>query len=119
MSIAQDLFSFSVPLTMLFDAVLAVDTVDTGVGGCWWPISGRAFVMDVNLWNFSKNPHNYSSVADAITFLIMLHSTCTGPFSGSISCISVLGFGPRKKILRLCFLPLVLICMMHLSKCGG
>ena len=46
MSIALDLFCFDFTLTMLFDAVLSVVT---GVGGCWWPISTRAVLMDVAL----------------------------------------------------------------------
>ena len=32
-----------------------------------------------------------------MSFLIMLYSTCAGPFSRVISCIRVLDFGPRKK----------------------
>ena len=53
--------------------------------------------MDVAFWQFSNNPPNPASVADAMTFLIMLHSTCTGTFYGGIYCIGVLDFGPRKK----------------------
>ena len=53
--------------------------------------------MDVYFCHLSNNPPNSNSVADAITFLIMLHSTCTGKFYGGIYCIGVLDFGPRKK----------------------
>ena len=94
MSIALDIFCFSVPLTMMFAAVFSIAT---GVGGCGCPISARAILMDVTLWNFSNNPPNYDSVADYTPFIIMLHSTCTGMFSGGIACIGGLDFGPRKK----------------------
>ena len=94
MSMAQDIFCFSVPLMMLFASVLYVAT---DVGGCWSPISARAVRMDVNFWKFSDNPPNSASVDDAITLLIILQYTCTGPFSGGIDCIGVLDFGPRKK----------------------
>ena len=72
---------FSVPLTMPFYAVLSIAT---GVGGCGWPISSRAVCMNVSFWKFSNNPPNYVSVADAMTFLIMLYSTCTGLFTGAL-----------------------------------
>ena len=94
MSIALDIFCFSVPLIMLFAAVLSVVTC---VGGCGWYIYARDLLMDVSLWNFSNNPPNYASVADTIPFLIILHSTCTGTFYGDIDFIGVLDFGPRKK----------------------
>ena len=94
MSIARDLFCFAVPFMMLFAAIL---TVAIGVGGCWCPISARAVLMDVAFCQFSNNPPNYASVTDAITFLIILHSKCTGPFPGGIACIGVLDFFPRKK----------------------
>ena len=54
--------------------------------------------MAVTFWRFSNNPPNYAPVADAITFLIMLHSTWTGPFWGGINFIGVLYFGSRKEI---------------------
>ena len=79
MSVDLDIFCFSVPLTIMFTDVLSVAT---GVGVCWWPISDRDIIMAVAFWKFSNNPSNYASVDGAITFLIMLHSTCTGPFSG-------------------------------------
>ena len=82
MPIARDIFCFAVPLTMLFTTVFSVAT---GVGDCLWPMPARAVLMEVNLWKFSKKPPNSASVADAIIFLIMLHSTCTVPFSGGIS----------------------------------
>ena len=94
MSIALDLVCFDVPLTIMFAAVLSVAT---GVSGCWCPISAKSVRMEVTLWQFSNKLPNSASVADAITFLIILHSTCTGPLSGGISCIGVLDFGPRKK----------------------
>ena len=72
-------------------------SVATGVGGCWWPIYSRASLMDVAFWKFSSCTPKYDSVANAITSIIMLHSTCTGTFYGGIDCISVLDFGPRKK----------------------
>ena len=37
-------FFFSVLLTMLFAAVFSVATY---VGGCWWPISDRAVLIEV------------------------------------------------------------------------
>ena len=58
--------------------------------------------------NFKEN-----DVADAMTFLIVLYYTCTGLFSGVISCIGVLDFGPRKKIHLLYFVPLFMLCRMH------
>ena len=79
---------------MFFSAVMSVAT---GVGGFWWPIYARAVLVAVAFRQFSNNPPNSASVDDAITFLIMLHSTCTGPFWGGIDCIGVLDFGPRKK----------------------
>ena len=110
MSIALDLFCFAVSFTMLFAAVLSVVT---SVGGCEWPISARAVHMDVAFWQFSNNPPNSASVADAMTFLMMLHSTCTGLFPGGIALIGVLHFGSRKNIHLLSFVPLVLRCKMH------
>ena len=92
MSIALDFFA--VVLKILFADVFSIAIV---VGGCGWPIYARVVLMDVAFYQFSNNPPNSSSVADTMTFLIMLHSTCTGPFSGGIACIGVLGFGPRKK----------------------
>ena len=80
MSVALYLFCFDVPFTILFVAVLSVAT---GFGSCWWNISSRAVLMDVAFWQFSNNHPNYDFVDDAMTFLIMLHSTCTGPFSGA------------------------------------
>ena len=75
-------FCFSVPLTMLF---VAVFPVATGVGGCRWPIYARGVLIEVSFGQFLNNPPSSVSMADALTFLIMLHSTCTGPFSGGIS----------------------------------
>ena len=91
---AQDLFNFFVPLKMLLAAVLSIFA---GIGGCWWNVSARADLMAVVFWQFSDHPPNYASVYDAITFLIMLHSTCTGPFGRGIDCTSFLDFIHRKK----------------------
>ena len=79
---------------MLFGAVLYVAT---SVGSCWWTISARAVLMDVTFWQFSNNPPNYSSVANAMKFLVILNSTYTGPFSRGIACIGVLDFVSSKK----------------------
>ena len=79
---------------MLFAAVFSIAT---GVGGCWWTNSARAVLVDVAFWKFSNNPPNYASVDDAITLLVILYSTCTGPFWRVIDCIGVLDFCPRKK----------------------
>ena len=92
---------FSVPLTILFEAVLSVAT---GVGGCGWPNFDRAALMDVAFWQFINNFPDFDSMADTMKFLIMLHSTCTRPFWGGIVCICVLDFGPRIKY------PPVLFC---------
>ena len=53
--------------------------------------------MAVAFWQFSNNPPNSASVADATTFHIMLHSTCTGTSTGDIAFIGVLGPIPRGK----------------------
>ena len=82
MSIARDLFCFVVLFTMLFAAIFSVAI---GVGGCRCPISARAVLIEVSFWQFSNNPPSSASMADAMTFLMMLHSICTGPFSGGIS----------------------------------
>ena len=87
-------YFFAVPLTMLFSAVLSVATV---FGGCRWPIYDRNVLADVAFCQYSNNSPNSAFVDDAMTFLVMLHSTCTGPFSRGVSCIGVLDFGPRKK----------------------
>ena len=94
MSFALNIFCFAVPLTIMFAAALSVAI---GVGGCGWAVYDRAVLIDIAFWKFSNNPPNYDSMYNAMAFLIMLHSTCTGPFSGCITCIGVLYFGPRKK----------------------
>ena len=71
------------------DDIFCCDAISNGVGVCGWPISARAVCIDVAFWNFSNNPPNYSSVSDAIAFLIMLHYTCAGPFSVGIAVIGV------------------------------
>ena len=115
MSIAWEMFCFAVTLTIFIDAVLPVAT---GVGGCRWTIYYRAVLVEVAFWKFSNNPPSSVSVADTMTFLMMLHSTCTGPFYGGISWTRVLKFGPRKNILCICFVPPVLICRMNWSIWG-
>ena len=89
-------FFFDVPFTILFAAVLSVAT---GVGGCGWTISSRTVHIDVDFWQFSNNPPNSASVAYAMSFLLILHSRCTVPFSVGIYGIGVLflDFGSRKK----------------------
>ena len=77
MSTAMDIFCFSVPLTIMFDAILSVVA---GVGICGCPISARDVLMNVAFWKSSNNPPNSASMADAMPFLIRLNSTCTGPF---------------------------------------
>ena len=94
MSMARYNFCCAVTLKMLFAAVLYVAT---SVGDYWWTIYDRSVLVAADFWKFSKNLFNYVSAADAITFLIMIHSTCTRLYSGGIDCISVLDFGPRKK----------------------
>ena len=89
-------FCFALLLTMMLAAILSVAA---SAGGCWWPISARAVLMDVAFWKFPNKPPNYAYMSDVITFLIMLHSTCTGPFYGGINFINVLDSGPRKKYL--------------------
>ena len=89
----MDPFCFDITFTMLFAAVLSIAT---GVCGCEWLISARAVRIDVAFWQFSNNPPNSASMADSMAFLIMLHYTCTGPFSRDIACIGVLNFGPKK-----------------------
>ena len=79
---------------MLFDAVLYIVTSAVYI---FRPISSWAVLVDVAFCQFSNNPPNFASVDDAITFLNMLHSTCTGPSSGIFACIGVLDFVPRKK----------------------
>ena len=86
MHIALDIFCFSVPFRMMF---VAVFSIDTGVGGGEWPIYDMEVRMDVDFWPVSNNPTNYNSVADAMKVLIILHSICTGPFSGAIYFIDV------------------------------
>ena len=71
MYISLDFF-FGVSFTILFASVLSFAT---GVGGYEWPVSDREVRMDVTFWQFLNNPPNSAFVDDAITFLIMLHST--------------------------------------------
>ena len=108
-------FCFAVPLTMLFASVLSVAT---GVGGCWWTISARAVLVEVDFWQFSNNLPSSYSVTYAVTFLwcCILHALVysTGAYILLVCWILVL----VKNILRLCFVPPVLICSMHGSICG-
>ena len=78
MYIALDLFLL-VPFTVLFSTVVSVTT---GVGGCVWPISDRAVCTDVEFLQFPNNPPNYASLADVMTFLIILFSHVLAHFLG-------------------------------------
>ena len=51
------------------------------------------------LLEFLNNPPNSTSVADTMTFIVIMYSTCDGPFSGVISDIGVvlMDFGPITK----------------------
>ena len=100
---------------MLFANLLSVAT---DVDGCEWPIYATAVLEDIAFWKFSNNPPNSASMADAITFIIMMHYTRNGTFYWGIACIGVLDFAPMKKIHLLCFVPLVLRCRMHPNICG-
>ena len=91
---------------MLFAAILSVSA---GVGGCRCPISVKAVRMEIAFWQFSNKPPNYASVDDAITFLVILHSTCTGPFSGVSPVLVCWILVLVKHFLWICFVPLVLI----------
>ena len=95
MSIAMEFFS--VPLTVIFDAVLSVAT---GVCGYGWPISSREVYMYVAFYNFTNHPPNSASVDDIMVFFVILYYTCKGMFPGGIAVVGVLllGFGPKKKI---------------------
>ena len=110
----MDLFCFPVSFTMLFASVWPVATI---IGGREWPIYSRAVLMDVAFWKFSNNPPNSISVADSIIFLMILHSTRTGRFSGGIDFIDKLfmDLETRKNINLLCCVPLVMRCSMHLN----
>ena len=79
---------------ILFAALLYVVTV---VGGFGSPICARSILMDVSSWQFSNNPPNSASVANAMKCIIILNSTCTGTFTGVIACIFVLEFVHSKK----------------------
>ena len=74
--------------------------------------------MHVAFCQFSNHPHHSSLEADAMTFLVILISTCTGQFSGGVSVIGVLYFGTREIIRLLFFLPLVLRFKIHLNIYG-
>ena len=89
----------------------------TCVGGCGWPIFAREACMDVEFWQFSNNPPSSASVANFMTILIILHSTCTGPFFGGIDIIGVLLiYLVAKKTIHLLYcMLLVLRCWMHLN----
>ena len=115
MSIALDPFCIAVPFAMLFSAALSVAT---SVGGCEWLIYTRAVHMNVAFWQFSNNPPNFASVADVMTFLIIMNYTCAGPFYGGFDCIIVLDFGTRKNILPIYFVPLFMRYGMHLNIYG-
>ena len=74
-------------------------SVTNGVGGSGWELYAKAICMDVEFWQFSNNLPDSDSVTDAMTFLTIIHSTCTGLFSGGIYDMGVLlmSFGSRKE----------------------
>ena len=115
MSITLDIFCYAVPLTMMLTAVLSVVT---GIGGSGWTNPAKAVLMDIAFWQFSNNSPNYVSMSDAMTFLIIIHFTCTGPVYRGIGFITMFDFGPRKNIHLFCFVPPFLICRMHPNICG-
>ena len=108
----MDLFCFVVTFTVLFANVLYISA---GVGGCEWPIFDRSVHMDVTFWKFSNNPLNSASLYDSMKFLMILHSTCSGPFSEGIYFIGVLNLVWGKNIHLLCSVPLVLRFRMHIN----
>ena len=69
---------------------------------------------------FKQSP-NFASVDDAMSFIVILHSTCTGPFSGGIAviCVLFMDFGPRKNTHQLCCVHMVLRCRINLNRCVG
>ena len=93
MSIAQ--FVFAVPFTILSSDVLLVAT---SFGGCEGAISSMEVHMYVAFCQFSKNPPNFISVADVMTFFMISHSTSTALLYIDITVISVLEFGPKTNI---------------------
>ena len=107
MSIALYLFCFALPLTMLF---VTAFFVTRNVGDCGWTIYARAVLIDFVFRKFSNNPPNSASMAEAMTFIVMLYYTCNGQFTRVIDCINGLNFVPGEKIHLLCFVPLILIC---------
>ena len=72
-------------------------SVAIGVAACGWIISDRAVIIDITFRQFSNSPPNSPSMADTMTFIIMMDSTCTDMFSVGITFIGVLDFGPSKK----------------------
>ena len=92
--------------------------VTRNVGDCGWTIYARAVLIDFGFRKFSNSPPNSASMDDAMTFLSIMYSTCTGTFSGGIVCIVVLDFGHRKNIDLICFVPLVLRCRIYPNICG-
>ena len=95
---------------MLFAAVLSVAA---NLGSFGWLVSVRDVLVDVAFCQFSINPLNSTFVADAMTFLIIIHYTCTGTFYGGIYFIGVLYFFLGKRVHLIYFVPLVLICRIH------
>ena len=74
--------------------------------------------MDVIFWQFSKNSPNFAYVADAMTFIIMLHSTCIGLFLGAFLVLVCWILVLLRNNHLLCIGPLLLRCRMHLNICG-
>ena len=80
--------------------------------------STSVFCMTVDLWKFTNNSLNLSSMANSMNFIMIIHSTCTGTFSRGISNIEVLlmGFGHKENIHLFYCVPLVLRGRMYLNR---
>ena len=100
---------------MLFIDVLSAAT---GVGACGCPIHAKEVRMYADFWPLSNNPPNSAFVVDAMSFLNILYSKCTGLFPGCIDFIDMLGFWPRKKIHLICFVRLVPRCILQQNMIG-
>ena len=97
--------------------IATVLSLATSVGGCWWPISDGDVLVAVTVWKFSNHPPNSDSVADALhsSLCCIIHVLVLfmGTLIVLVRWVLVLG----NNIYLLCFVPLVLICRMHLNTC--